>query len=305
MAGPTLTASYNAFITSQSGLSMVTAAFTPDPGDVIIVKALSADSSMTFGTPSGGGLAYASRYSLFTALFTGVQIWTAVAGGSPSAMTVTLTVAGTAHTHGMVVERWASAQLAGSPATGSAQSASGTPSATVTTAGADSVVSWVNGDWNEILGARTYRTPGIEVTSQQADSHYAGDWAYQAAAAAGSQTFGLTAPAGQKWTLAGIEIQAGVVAVTDPDTGSGADAGSVTHETAGDSDIGSAFDGGELTAQLGPYGPGAEQGTGAEAQLTGVSSGELGGGADAAGTVVIGVTQFRSDPDQTRRPPGF
>lgn len=303
MAGPTLTQSYNAFDTSVDSASLVTASFTPAAGDVIVVKALSSDASMTFGTPTGGGLTYTSQYSLFTALFTGIQIWTAVVGGSPSSMTVTLSVAGTAHTHGMVVERWAGATLAGTPATGHAQSASGTPSATVTTVGTNSVVSWVSGDWNEILGARTYLGTGIEVASQQADTHYVGDWAYQPAAAAGSQTFGLSAPAGQKWTLAGIEILQGTNPVTDADTGSGADTGSVTHRTVSDAEIGSGFDSGGSFTQAGPYEPVADTGTGAEAAAIGITSADTGSGLDAGTVATPGIPI--TDSDQSRRPPGF
>lgn len=300
---PTLTASYNAFDTSVDTGTLTTASFTPAAGDVIVVKAVSSDASLTFGTPSGGSLTFLSRVSLFTAAFTGVQIWTAVVGGSPSAMTVSLTASGTAHTHGMVVERWANGILAASPVTSTGQSASGSPSATLTTAADNSVVTWVNGDWNEILGSRTYVGSAIEITSQQSDLHYVGDWAYQTAGAAGSQSYGLTAPGGQKWTLAAIEIQAATTSKSDSDAGSGADAGSVTHEAFGDPDIVMGTDAGESIFQTGPYEPVADAGSGADAPVSiGVTSSDAGSGADSNGSVNTGTTVFISDGDSSRRP---
>lgn len=208
-AGPVLVASYPVFDTTVDAVSLVSPSITVANGDVLVIKGLTSDASLTFGSPSGGSQTYTSQYSLFTAVFTGVQIWTATISGSPGTVTVTVPVSGTSHTHGMVVEHWTNAAVAATPAIGHAQSASGTPSATITTTVPQSRVSWVNGDWNAVTGARTYVTSSqtpVEESSQQSDAHYVGDWAWQPCVSAASQTFGLSAPAAQKWTLAGIEI---------------------------------------------------------------------------------------------------
>jgi hypothetical protein len=132
-------------------------------------------------------------------------------------MTVSSGTTSAASKHSMCVERWSSAQLAGTPATGSASSASGAPSATLTTAAANSVVSWANGDWSGTDPAtKVYRSSATEESVWFPAP--AGDttqyYAYQAAGSAGSQTFGLTAPATQRFAIVGIEIQDAAGAAT-------------------------------------------------------------------------------------------
>jgi hypothetical protein len=73
---------------------------------------------------------------------------------------------------------------------------------------ANSIVSWVNGDWSGNSGARAYRSSATEERYNFVSNQYTGYWATQQAAAAGAQTIGLTTPASQTWSLGGIEIQA-------------------------------------------------------------------------------------------------
>ena len=77
-------------------------------------------------------------------------------------MTVTVPFSGYALPHGMVVERWSSAKLAGSPALLSASGSGSAPSGTCTTVAAQCVVSWVNSDHTAGTGARTYRSSATE-----------------------------------------------------------------------------------------------------------------------------------------------
>jgi hypothetical protein len=76
------------------------------------------------------------------------------------------------------------------------------------------------GDWSAIDGTstRTYRSSATERAYHFVTGQHTVYTAYQAAATAGTQTFGLTAPTGQKPTMVGIEIQ---------DSGGGAAAPSV------------------------------------------------------------------------------
>jgi hypothetical protein len=204
---PVLAASYPVYQDGSNFYSLQTPSFTPAAGEVIVVKAMNGYQLGTFGTPTGGGLTYTSRASN-TSSNSRVQLWTAVVGGSPTAMTVSLSVSGYPLPHGMVVERWTNAKLAGSPAVVNTNG-SGAPSATITTAAANSAVSWANVDDAAGTGARTYRSSAAEVAYHNlSGSWYTGYWAYQTAVAAGSQTVGLTAPSSQTWGLVGVEIQA-------------------------------------------------------------------------------------------------
>lgn len=202
------------FLVVQSAANttaLVTASFTPATGDVLVVKGVAADAGMTWGTPTGGGWTYTNRVNIGTAAnTTRVAIWTAPVGAGGTAMTVSLTPAGLSNWHSMVVEVWSSAQLAASPAVASTNAGSGAPTQALTTAAPGSVVSWCNGDWAAVSPAsRTFRdAPTDEGVHDGSTTQYVAYYAYQAAASAGSQTFGLTAPTGQTYSIAGIEIQA-------------------------------------------------------------------------------------------------
>jgi hypothetical protein len=185
--------------------SLATASFTPPSGSIVLAKVVCSDASETSTTPTG--LTFTSRVNVGTsAASTRVALYTATGAGS--SVTVTAAFGGSGQSRALIVEVWTGAQLAGTPATGSVLAGSGAPTNTITTVAANSVVSWVDGDWGAIDGTtRTYRSSATEtayhrVTGQ--DTVYA---AYQAAASAGSQTYGLTAPAGQSYTMGAVEIQ--------------------------------------------------------------------------------------------------
>ena len=207
----------NAYLVSSGGSNtntLTTPSFTPDDGEILVIQASSQAGDLSaFPAPSGGSLTYTARGSSYTASHARVAQWSAPVVTSPGAMTVSVGSPGAANNHSMVVERWRQAQLAASPATVVfPYSVTGAPSTTITTTGTDSVVSWVNADWNAVDGTttRVYRTTSAtpyETGYVFASGAYTGYYAHQDAAAAGSQTIGLTAPAGQAYTLAGIEIQ--------------------------------------------------------------------------------------------------
>lgn len=191
---------------TAANTSLVTASFTPPTGAIVVAKIVCADAGQTITTPTG--LTFTSRVNVGTFnASTRTAIFTAV--GANAAVTVTAAFGGTANIRALIVEVYSAAQLAGTPATNSIVAGSGAPTSTITTVGTSSIVSWANGDWAAIDGSssRAYRSSATEtayhrVTGQ--DTAYA---AYQAAASAGSQTYGLTAPVGQTYTMAAIEIQ--------------------------------------------------------------------------------------------------
>ena len=200
--------------TTSAG-TLTSTSFTPQTGDIIVVKIVTADSTYTYNTPTGGGWTYTSRVVDATASHCWLQIWTAPVTTGGTAQTVAATVLANptnVQQASMVVELWRNAQLAATPATCDSRG-TGAPSTPITTVAANSVVSWCNGDWAAVSPTgHTYNTTSATPTEDGLDDQsgvgaYVGYYAYQTAATAGSQTLGLTAPTGQTWTLAGIEIQ--------------------------------------------------------------------------------------------------
>lgn len=212
---PTPIATYTVNATSNTA---TTVSFTPGADELLVVKAGTGGGSHTISGVSGGSLTYASRSSVAASgTRAASQIWTAPVGSSPSAMTVSVTFGGT-YSSGVpmsaVVERWpAGTTVAATPATSSpTNSGTAPPSATVTTTGANSVVTWFDADFGGSTGTATYRTTSATPTQNfirqvsGAASFYS---AYQPAAAAGSQTIGMTAPTnGGAWSMVGVELQA-------------------------------------------------------------------------------------------------
>jgi hypothetical protein len=212
----TLAASYPVYDTSIDAVSLVTGSFTPVIGEIMVVKAQSTDVLATFGTPSGGGFTFTQRVQNSTSSYCRVAIWTAPVTANAS-MTVTLTQTGNEE-HSMIVERWSNAQLAGTPAVGDTLGT--TPmTGTITTAAAGSVVTWAIGDWNGVSGAsRTYNTSSATPAEDGYSSvggNYTAYYAYQTAATAASQNYGMATPnTGTKFKAAAVEIQA--AAATGP-----------------------------------------------------------------------------------------
>jgi hypothetical protein len=185
--------------------SLVTASFTPPSGSILVVKVTSSDSAQTHSTPTATGLTFTPRPNVGPASSTRVSLWTAVGAGS--AVTVTAAFGGGSQARGLSVEVWTGAQLATTPAVHSIGPGSGAPSDSLTTVAANSVVSWVSGDWAAVAGARTYRSSATEQGYHTATGLWTHYSAYQSAASAGAQTYGMTAPTGQTYTMASIEIQ--------------------------------------------------------------------------------------------------
>jgi hypothetical protein len=207
---PALVASY--FVQSATGgdsTTLSTTTFTPANGEVIVVKAATWDTGTAAGTPSGGGQTYTRRATAAPGGFNGYcTIFTSTVAGSPGAMAVTLSAPAGSCYHSMVVERWSGAKVT-APATSAPINGSGAPSATITTTATNSIVTWLSVDENSRDPAtRTYVSGATE--DGLADGHVATSsvqyYAYQAAAAAGSQTLGLSAPNTQQWVMSGIEI---------------------------------------------------------------------------------------------------
>lgn len=209
MASPTLITTYQVNSVGGDLSSLVSPSFTPSNGEVIIVKA-TGESFQTpnIDAPSGGGQTYTQRASISQSSECEIRIFSSVISGSPGSMTITVPFSSNPGYHAILIERWGSAQLAASPATINVIAA-GAPSTTINTAADGSAVSWMAADWNaNAPGTPAYRSDAVqEGIHDVSTGNYVGYFAYQTTTTAGSQTIGLTSPAGQEAAIGAIEIQ--------------------------------------------------------------------------------------------------
>lgn len=226
---PTLIASYSLVTSAVDSSTLTTPSFTPANGEVIVVKAATWDSTQTMSTPTGGSQTYTPRVAATSGGFRPwVGIWTAVVSGSPGSMTISSTPSANSW-HNMVVERWSNASLAATPVSNSAQNGTGAASSTLTTSASGSVISWVAADAQSLNpSTKAYLNSATEelCDDQHAPSNGVWYYAYQSVAAAGSTAYGLSAPTGMQWWIAGVEILdsgSGPVSKSLADAGAGAD----------------------------------------------------------------------------------
>lgn len=203
-------------VTSTTANQTITSpSFTPATNDVMVVKFICEDTAGTSPTTSisatGGGITWTSRVLENTSSNCYVRLWTGIVTSGGTSITVSVASSNFAGTgHSMQVEQWSGStcKLAASPATAGVTGQS-TATTTITTAANGSAVSWCNGDWNAVApGTPTLASSATLESDPNTSGGYTAYYAYQQAATAGSQTFGVTAPTGQKATLVGIEIQA-------------------------------------------------------------------------------------------------
>jgi hypothetical protein len=208
---PTLVDSQRGY---TSGAHNASVTITPAAGDVLVLKGANTWQWGQLDITAAGG----QTWTLQAAEDTPGQglcrskIWTAVSAGS-GGITLTVTDFANAGTIYMLVEVWRNADLAGSPAF-SQSTGSGSPSDSITTAGDGSAVSWLATDSNAINPAtKNYfvsdASPVEEDTTWApgvGQDTFTGYSAYHFKAAAGSDTFGVSSPVGQLWTLLGVEV---------------------------------------------------------------------------------------------------
>ena len=222
---PTLVASYNVNTgDSANQNTLTTASFTPAVGEIIVCKmGTEYPDSPTIGVLSStGGLTFTTRDDYKATNHAPARIATAQVGSS-SSMTVSCTFTTDVGRHFLVVERWSGAAIPStvnltSPKAGGVPSGGATaPNASLTTTAGGSVVTWIDADYSNSTGTRTYRSSATEVAFLQPANSYSFYAAYQAAPTAGAQTLGMTAP-NQVWTVLGIELQdnAGPLNVAPP-----------------------------------------------------------------------------------------
>lgn len=210
MAAPTHVANYVTVFNSNA--SPRSQSVTTAIGDRLVVVAATEDTSTTLATPTGGGLTYSLAQSVSPgASFSRVYIWTTTATAA-STFNIDITATGGGQFGFAVVRHSGSNGFGNSAGT---SNASGAPSLSLTTTAAESAIVAINADWNAGAGARTWRTinsitptsgNGLEFVYAATGNYtaYAARW--NDAGTAGAKTTGLSAPTGQKYVIAAIEV---------------------------------------------------------------------------------------------------
>src|SRR5688500_4411028 len=210
--------------TWNSATSPKSASVTVANGDGLVVIGIVEDEARSLATPTGGGLTYTLQEEINVANYTHVYVWTAL---SASSQTFTLDVShGSGDNtlwYGMIVLRFSSVSSIG--AAEKTNVSSGAPSLSITTTSANSSIVIANGDWGGNDGtSRTWRSvngsAATETSYFRDASHYALYTGYHPdAGATGAKTVGLTAPTGQKYAIAAVELIGGAGGTTCSPTG--------------------------------------------------------------------------------------
>lgn len=197
-------------------------AITCAVGDVLVVKASAENATGNpVGTPTDTlGNTYTLKASANAAGGSTVApcyIWTTVVttGGSG---TLTITKTGTDNLwRGVVVHRWSNTDGVGAGNSDNNGTGSGTPSTTLTTTSTYSAIDTIAVDWNAVDGAsRTWLTVngttptagnGFELTYARNASFGTAYGAYwPVVGTATTYTVGLSAPTGQRFSMAAVEV---------------------------------------------------------------------------------------------------
>lgn len=210
--------------TWNSATSPKSASVTVANGDALVVIAIVEDDSRSLATPSGGGLTYTLQEEIAVTDYTHLYVWTAL---STSGQTFTLSVSHSSGDntmwYGFIALRFSSVTSIG--AAEKTNVSSGAPSLSITTTSANSSLVVANGDWNATDGtSRTWRSvngsAATETTYFRDASHYTVYTGYHTdAGATGAKTVGLSAPSGQKYAIAAVELVGGTTGTTVTPTG--------------------------------------------------------------------------------------
>lgn len=188
-----------------------TPAFDVQAGDLLTVVGSTADAWVVLNTPtSTGNVTWTLRQSLVIADYCGMYVWTGVVNSTQSGVTVSIVRSEQNFEWSFGVTVWR--DHGGVGASGAANAPSGAPSLAVTCA-ANSALVVGSDDWTASSGAsRVWRnvngSPIIESlystnvgVTYTIYSGYVPD-----VGPAGSKTVGLTAPTGQKYSIAAVEV---------------------------------------------------------------------------------------------------
>jgi hypothetical protein len=233
MPAPTFVAKYESDWASALGLSQEMASVTVSANDLLLVFCVGAtwaNSDDNIVTPFGGGLTYSLLQQVRTLNEVTLGVWAAPCD-SPQSFTLTSgrdPAHNSGNMHGACVMQFAA--VAGVGASQVTAGNTGAPLNALTTVGENSAVVLYVGDWNAVSGSsRTWRT--VNGTTPTAGNGYELSYAtvsgqytlygaqWPDAGPAGANSFGLSAPAGQKYQSVAVELRASVASSAHLPTG--------------------------------------------------------------------------------------
>lgn len=203
---PTFVGEHEVSSWSTTTSTKSTSSFSVQAGDTLVAYGLTEDSSITESV-SGGSLTWTLRQSDLTSSYAAAYVWTATATSTTS-ITVTFTRTAGSNRYGGNVLQFRGSSGIGASAIGHGI---GGPSLGLTTTQAHSAIVVASVDWAAIDGSsRTWRT-GAGSLTEQTYAYISGQYTvyggYHAdAGSAGAKTVGLSAPTGQGYTTAAIEV---------------------------------------------------------------------------------------------------
>lgn len=218
--GPVVKVAY----TGAGALTKTSASFSVNANDVLVVPAASSDANTALSGISGGSLTWTQQQLVSVSQFAVASVWTAIVDVAKS-MTVTVTAGNTANIWGFDVIKYSGSSGIG--ASSKANVSNAAPSLALTTTQANSTIVTLAADWNAVDGAsRIWRTVngvtptagnGLELDYGFTAGQYTAYLSHvQDAGAVGAQTLGLSAPAGQKYSIIAVEIKGTAGTVTPP-----------------------------------------------------------------------------------------
>jgi hypothetical protein len=225
MAAPTFV-SYTdtGFNTSAATASVATSSISVTSGDLLVAVGTASNDANSV-TIAGGSLTWTAQQSSNTVSNAFAALWTATATSTTSfAVTFTRVGTGGVPVYGGGVYVFRAASIG---ASAKSTNTTGAPSLALLTTQANSAIVVINADWNAIDGAtRTWRTinsvtptagNGLEkkyLRNATEYTVYTGYWDDVGGIA--TDTTGLSAPSGQKFTLIAFEVKGTVTAAGKP-----------------------------------------------------------------------------------------
>jgi hypothetical protein len=192
--------------------SVSASALTVQTNDVLVAVGITADQTLNLTCASSPVLTWTPQQTVNVSAYTWVGLWTAIATSNTS-LTVTVTRVADPNQptfYGLNVLQFRGSSGVG--ASNQANNATGTPTVSVTTTLANSALVAACGDWSAVAGGGTWGTgPGTpsETAEYPGDTQRYGAYVayYPNVGAIGAKSVTMTAPTGQKWSLAAVEIK--------------------------------------------------------------------------------------------------
>ena len=220
MAAPLFIAAYSSNYAAIATVKTTTV--TTQPGDLLVVYAASENGTSTIGTPTGNGVVLTLNQSVTLGTqWSNAYIWSGIDSVGGTNWTLTSNYGGTGVYWGMTCLVFRNSSGVGASTSGNVNAA--LPTLNLTSTQDNSAVVVLSADWNGLDGtSRAWLTVnsitptnanGKEIDYTFVSTVYTVYGAYyNDVGAIGSNTFGLSAPTGQRYSMVALEVK-GLAAV--------------------------------------------------------------------------------------------